>query len=133
MPTDDKHWEAVESATELLVEGKLREGLEELRRVIEADPRNPYAYHFMATALFELQQLEPARDAYQAALRLAPDYLAARVALAHVLRLLGQPRAALAQANEALRRFPKDAAALHAAGLASAAIVLALAYYWYRA
>lgn len=121
MSSDEKHWEAVEAATELLVEGKFHEGLEQLREVIQADPCNPYAYHFLGTALFELKQLEPARDAYRAALRLSPDYLAARVALSHVLRLTGDVRGALSQAEEALRRFPHDGAAVHAAGLAKAA------------
>lgn len=120
MTTDAEHWEAVEEATELLVEGQFQRGLEVLREVIERDPRNPYAYHFLGTALFELGQLEPARDAYQAALLIAPDYLAARVALSHVFRLLKKPEAALAQAKEALRRFPGDGAAMHAAGLAKA-------------
>ncbi|MBW2526965.1 MAG: tetratricopeptide repeat protein [Deltaproteobacteria bacterium] len=120
MARDADHWDAVEEATELLVQGDLQRGLEMLRDIIEADPQNPYAYHFLGTALFELGQLEPARDAYQAALLLSPNYLAARVALSHVLRLLKKPEAALAQANEALKRFPGDGAAMHAAGLAKA-------------
>lgn len=72
-------------------------------------------------ALFEAEQLEAARDAYRAAVRLAPEYLGARVGLSHVLRMLGDAPGALAQAKEALKRFPKDADALHAAGLAHAA------------
>ncbi len=114
-------WEAVEEATELLVEGKHQQGMEMLRDVLKKDPRNPYAYHFIGTALFELGQLPAAGDAYRAALRLAPDYLAARVALSHVLRLLGDLDGALGQAKVALRRFPDDPAARRAAGLAMAA------------
>ncbi len=121
MPTDAEHWEAVEEATELLVEGSFQAGLEALRDVLKKDPRNPYAYHFLGTALFELRKLEPARDAYRAALRLSPSYLAARVALSHVLRLLGDLDGALEQAEQAVRRFPGDGAAQHAAGLALAA------------
>src|SRR5262249_54775808 len=92
-----------------------------LRDVIKADPTNPYAFHLLGLALCETAQLEPARDAYRAAIKLSPDYLGARVALSHVLRVLGDPKGALAQAKEALRRFPKDADAMHAAGLAYAA------------
>ena len=121
MARDERHWDAVEEATELLVEGRFEDGLRALRNIVRRDPSNPYAYHLIGTALFELKQLEPARDAYRAALRLAPDYLAAHVALSHVLRLLGDVDGALEQANEALDRFPKDGAALHAAGLAHAA------------
>lgn len=121
MATDAEHWEAVEEATELLVEGEFQAGLEALRDVLADDPNNPYAYHFLGTALFELKQLEPARDAYRAAVRLAPSYLAARIALSHVLRLLGDLDGALEQAEQAVRRFPNDGAAQHAAGLALAA------------
>jgi len=118
---DAARWEAVEEATELLVAGEPGRALELLRSLIETDPRNPYAYHYAATALFELKQLEPARDALQAAIRLAPRYLAAHVALSHTLRLLREPAGAAAAAAEALRLFPDDADALHAAGLAAAA------------
>lgn len=118
---DAAHWAAVEEATELLVELRVVDALEALRDVIKADPTNPYAYHYLGVALYEAGQLEPARDAYRAALTLSPDYLGARVGLSHVLRQLGDPKGALAQAKEALRRFPKDPDATHAAGLAHAA------------
>jgi Flp pilus assembly protein TadD len=121
MPRDEQHWQAVEEATELLLEGRLEDGLKMLRDLVRREPSNPYAYHFIGTALFELRQLEPARDAYRAAIKLAPGYLAARVALSHVLRLLGDIDGALEQATEALELFPRDGAALHAAGLAHAA------------
>ena len=119
---DRAHWDAVEEAAELLQERLFGEALIALRDVLAADPNNPYAYHYLGATLFETQKLEPARDAYRAAVRLAPDYLGARVALSHTLRTLGDAKAALAEANEALRRFPKDGDAMHAAGLAHAAL-----------
>jgi tetratricopeptide (TPR) repeat protein len=118
---DRAFWEAVEEATELLQERRIQDALLALRDVIKAQPNNPYAYHYLGVAFFEAQQREAARDAYSAAVRLAPDYLGARVALSHVLRLLGDADGAVAQAKEALRRFPKDGEAMHAAGLAHAA------------
>jgi Flp pilus assembly protein TadD len=117
----DDHWSAVEEATELLVEERYIEALIELRRVIKSDQQNPYAFHYLGVALFETGELETARDAYRAAIRLAPDYLAARIGLSHTLRTLGDVEGALREAKEALRRFPKDGDALHAAGLAHAA------------
>ena len=60
-------------------------------------------------------------DAYRAAIKLSPDYLGARISLSHVLRMLGDLRGAIAEAEEALRRSPGDGDALHAAGLAHAA------------
>lgn len=119
---DASHWAAVEEACELLLEERFEEGLGALRDVLRADPTNPYAYHYAGVAMYELRQLEPARDAYRAAVRYAPDYLAARVALSHVLRELGDARAALTEAQEALARFPRDGDAMRAAGLAHAAM-----------
>jgi tetratricopeptide (TPR) repeat protein len=118
---DRAHWEAVEEATELLQERSYPAALLALRDVIKAQPNNPYAYHYLGVAFFETEQLEPARDAYSAAVRLSPGYLGARVALSHVLRMLGDVEGAIAQAKEALRLFPKDGEAEHAAGLAYAA------------
>lgn len=119
---DDARWSAVEEPTELLQEGRYEEALTLLRDVIRSDPDNAYAYHFVGASLFELGQLEPARDAYRAALRVSPDYLGARVALSHVSRRLADPRGAVREAEEALRRFPRDPDATHALALAQAAL-----------
>src|SRR4051812_18325024 len=86
---DAAHWEAVEEAAELMQEGQYDKALVTLRDAIKASPSNPYAYNFLGHALYELNQIEPARDAYRAAVRLSPDYLGARVALSHALRRLG--------------------------------------------
>jgi tetratricopeptide (TPR) repeat protein len=116
--TDAAYWEEVEEATELLHDERFQDALYALRDIIKKSPQNPYAYHYLGVALFETAQAEPARDAYRAAVRLAPDFLGARVALSHVLRMLGDLRGAIAEAEESLRRRPNDSDALHAAGLA---------------
>jgi Flp pilus assembly protein TadD len=116
--SDVVRWEAVEEATELLHEERYREAMIELRRVLEVDPKNAYAYNFLGVAFFEVGELEPARDAYTACLKLAPAHLGARVALCHVLRLLGDVRGALREGMAALSRSPGDPDALHAVGLA---------------
>jgi tetratricopeptide (TPR) repeat protein len=118
---DARHWEQVEEASELLVEGAHAEALVRLRNVIVAHPDNPYAYHFLGAALFELKELEAARDAYRAAVKLSPDYLAARVGLSNVLRLNGDIDEAIRIALATLERFPDDGDAHHAAGMAYAA------------
>ena len=119
--TDAKNWEEVEEAVELVQEEQYQDALFALRDIIKASPRNAYAYYFLGVALFETAQPEAARDAYRAAIRLSPEYRGARVALAHVLRMLGDIRGAIAEAEEAVRRSPTDGDALHAAGLAHAA------------
>jgi hypothetical protein len=50
--------------------------------------------------------------------KLAPEYLGARVALSHVLRVTGDLRGAIQEGMSALSHAPGDADALHAVGLA---------------
>jgi cytochrome c-type biogenesis protein CcmH/NrfG len=118
MDRDAEHWAAVEEATELLHEERFKEALESLRNVITEDPTNPYAFFFLGQALYEVGELAPSRDAYRAALRLAPQHLGARVALTHVLRKLGETRDAVAEGLVALQQAPTDGDALYAVGLA---------------
>jgi Flp pilus assembly protein TadD len=114
---DAKRWDAVEEASELLHEERFREAMVELRRVLEVDPKNAYAYHFLGVAFFEVGELEAARDAYSACLKLAPAHLGARVALSHVLRMLNDTRGALREGLTALSQSPGDPDALYAVGL----------------
>ena len=118
---DAEHWQAVEEATEMLLEGDHHEALIKLRDVIKADPKNSYAYFYAGTALFEIGQFEAAATAYRAAVRLAPRYLAARVGLSHALRILEEHRAAMTEARKALEIAPGDGDALYALGLVQAA------------
>ena len=115
---DHAHWDAVEEATELLHEERFHEALVNLRDVIKADAANPYAYFFLGVALFETGELEASRDAYRAALRLAPAHLGARVSLSHVLRQLGDYREAIKEGTQALSQAPGDGDALYAVGMA---------------
>jgi tetratricopeptide (TPR) repeat protein len=115
---DRAHWTAVEEATELLHEERFREALAELRKVLAADARNPYAYFFLGVAFFEVGEIEAARDAYEACLKLAPKHLGARVALTHVRRALGDVRGAIREGMAALSLAPRDGDALYATGLA---------------
>jgi tetratricopeptide (TPR) repeat protein len=115
---DRAHWTAVEEATELLHEERFREALAELHRVLKTDPKNPYAYFFLGVAFFEVGEVEAARDAYEACLKLAPKHLGARVALTHVRRALGDVRGAIREGMAALSLAPGDGDALYALALA---------------
>lgn len=121
MDRDAAHWEAVEEAVELLHEERFREALELLRDIAKGDPTNPYAFFLMGQGLYEVGEMEPARDAYRAALNLAPDHLGARIALCHVERKLGRHREAIKEGMIALEKAPTDGDALYAVGLAYAA------------
>ena len=114
---DAAWWDEVEEATELLHEERFNDALLALRAVAIKNPRNPYAYYFLGIALFEVGEMEPARDAYRACLHVAPKHLGARVALTHILRQLGDLREALKEGTTALAQAPGDSDALHAVGL----------------
>lgn len=118
---DAAQWDAVEEATELMLEGEYHEALVKLRDVIRDDPRNPYAFHYTGAALFELGQFDAAAAAYRAAVRIAPRYAGARVGLSHCLRIMEETRSAMYEAREALKIAPGDGDALYALGLAQAA------------
>jgi tetratricopeptide (TPR) repeat protein len=115
---DAAHWDAVEEVVELLHEERFRDAIVELRGVLKADAANPYAYYFLGIAFFEIGELEPARDAYAACLKLAPAHLGARVALSHVLRATGNVRGSIREGLKALEQSPEHPDALHAVGLA---------------
>lgn len=116
--SDARHWDAVEEASELLNEERFREALEVLREVVKNDPANPYAFFLLGQGLYEVGEMQPARDAYRAAVQLAPAHIGARIALCHVLRKLGEHREAVTQGMIALEQAPTDADALYAVGMA---------------
>lgn len=119
-PVDAKHWEEVEDAAEILHDGRPLEAIVALRAVLKQSPRNPYAFHWLGVALFETGELEAARDAYRAAVALAPKYLGARVHLSHVLRMLHDVRGAIEQGEIARQQAPQDPEIWHALGMAHA-------------
>lgn len=121
MDRDAAHWEAVEEATELLHEERFHEAMTFLRDVLKADPQNPYAFFFLGQALYEVGEMETARDAYRSCIKLAPKHVGARVALCHVLRKTGDLREAIKEGMIALEQSPADPDALYSVGLAYAA------------
>lgn len=119
---DEAHWSAVEEVAELLQEGQYPQALFLLRDLVKEHPKNPYIYNFMGIALYELGRLEEARDAFRAAVRLAPRYVGARGSLAQVLRKLRDYRGAIVEGKATLALRNDDPDALHALGMAYAAL-----------
>ena len=117
---DSVHWGEVEEAVELLHDERFQDALYALRDIIKASPQNPYAYHFLGAVLRDRATRSGAR-CVPPAVRLAPNYLGARVALSHVLRMLGD----FARGHRRSRRGPSPQLGrwrcVHAAGLAHAA------------
>ena len=119
---DRAKWEAIEEPVVLLHEEKFHEALAALHVVLLEDPKNYYAYHFLGVALYEVKELEGARDAFRACTALAPQHLGASIALANVLRETGDPQGALKEALRAHGLKNEDGDALHAVGMAYVAL-----------
>jgi tetratricopeptide (TPR) repeat protein len=121
MDRDAAQWDAVEEAAEMMHEERFHEALRVLHEIVKADPTNAYAFFFTGQALYEVGEMEAARDAYRACLNLAPQHLGARIAITHVERKLGRLREAIKEGMIAVEQAPQDADALYAVGLAYAA------------
>lgn len=106
MKTPDRHdaqWDAVNEAVEMMREGDHDGALRELGAAIDRDPTNAYAHFFVGAVHYEREDFEPARRAYEEALKHAPDYLGAIVGLGHALRNLGRLDEALRTGERALQ------------------------------
>ncbi len=110
-------WDAAQEGAELLREGELDAAQAELERVVEADPQNEYAYHFLGSVHFEKGAFDKALKACVRALEIAPAYLGAMVTLGHSLRMLGRPGEAIRVGRQILTRAPDDGDALYLLGL----------------
>ncbi|MCX7807938.1 MAG: tetratricopeptide repeat protein [Deltaproteobacteria bacterium] len=106
-------WEAAEEGAELLREGEIDLAIAELKKVIEKDSQNEYAYFFLGAAYFEKGDFERALKAYYEALRIAPRYLGALVGAGHCLRLLGKHDQAIRVGKEVLLQRKEDPDALY--------------------
>jgi tetratricopeptide (TPR) repeat protein len=122
MGREAERWDAVEEAAELLLEGEPQRALGQLRDVLRDDPENAYGFFYLATALYEIERYDAARDAFRAAVTLSPEYMGARVGLSHTLLRLGDAREALTVAEETLARVADDGDSFYAAGCAAAAL-----------
>jgi tetratricopeptide (TPR) repeat protein len=114
----DERWDAVDEGIELLREGSAAEAIAELLRVIERDPDNEYAYHYLGAAYFEEDELERSLKAYLTALEKSPGYLGAIVGAGHTLRMMGELDKAIRMGKQALQLQKEDQDALYLLGLA---------------
>jgi tetratricopeptide (TPR) repeat protein len=80
------------AATFLLDKGDINRALAELQAVVTRAPENPVARYNLGRAHAARHELEQARQMYQKAIELRPDYLIARLALAQLLVARGISR-----------------------------------------
>jgi tetratricopeptide (TPR) repeat protein len=90
------------AATFLLNKGEVSKAMVELESVISRDPKNPVPHYNLGRAHAARNEQELARQEFQKAVDLRPDYVTARTALAQLQVSQGQYDAALKGATEIL-------------------------------
>jgi tetratricopeptide (TPR) repeat protein len=92
------------------------EAIEVFRKEIELRP-TAVSYHFLGASYSYLDRFAEARDAYQAALRLDPNYTTVYVYLGHACYRLGRPSEAIEAYRKAIKAEPDDVEARISLGL----------------
>jgi tetratricopeptide (TPR) repeat protein len=122
MSDAETHWETAEEGAELLRDGEREQAVELLSELLTREPQNEYAYFFLGSAYFELEQYDRALKCYVQALSLVPTYVGAMVHAGHSLRMLGRYKEAVRMAHQVLVRAPHDPDALFLIGACSFAV-----------
>jgi tetratricopeptide (TPR) repeat protein len=95
-------------ATFMLDRGDVNTAMSELQSVVTAKPNNWVARFNLGRAHFASNQLEQARQEFDTAIQLRPDYLPARLAQIQVSLIRGDTDSALHQADETIRIAPNS-------------------------
>jgi len=82
--------------------------ISELRQATISAPNDPQAQYALGNALFDAGRFVEAKNAYQSAITLKPDYAAAYCNLGLCLRVLGQADDAISAYQRALEIEPND-------------------------
>ncbi|MBZ5725511.1 MAG: tetratricopeptide repeat protein [Acidobacteriia bacterium] len=100
------------AASVMLDKGDVNKALSELQAVVTRAPENAVARYNLGRTYVALTQWEQARQSFQKAIELRPDYLPPRLALAQLQVARGEFDAALKSVAEVLRRDRSNANAL---------------------
>ena len=93
------------AATLLLEKGDATKAIADLQSVVTAAPNNPVARFDLGRAYFARGDWEAARQAFEKALEIKPDYIQPRLALAKLLLTRGEFDAALKAAQAILNSY----------------------------
>lgn len=116
--TDDgARWDAVVEATELLRDGEWADAERELHAVLDRDPANAYAKHYLGQAREMAGDTDGAHKAFVEAERLSPTYLGAVLGVGRTLRALGRLDESARTLERALALRAEDPDALYLLGL----------------
>jgi tetratricopeptide (TPR) repeat protein len=107
---DDSDAKGLEASL-LLDKGNVDQALSELQAVVTAAPTNPVAHFNLGRAYLAGRQFEQARQQFERAIEIRPDYLRARYALAQLQLLRGEFEAAQKTAEAMLATDKNDVAA----------------------
>lgn len=109
--------EALEAAIDLHRRGALDQASGRYRALLEVNPRNVDALHFLGVLLFQRGEARQGLDLVDRALALAPSYVDARNNRGNMLKELGRLEEAEKEYREVLRRAPEHADACNNLGV----------------
>jgi tetratricopeptide (TPR) repeat protein len=112
-------WEAAQPGAELIAEGDYEAAIRLLTELIEQQPENEYAYFYLGSAYYELEDYPRALKSYVKALEIVPTYVGAMVNAGHTLRMLGRYDEAVRMGQQVLARTPDDGDGLFLIGASS--------------
>ena len=112
----EDHWEAAQPGAELVAEGNFAAAVQVLTELIEVQPQNEYAYFYLGSAYYELEDYLRALKSYVKALEIVPGYLGAMINAGHSLRMLGRYDEAVRMGQQVLARAADDGDALFLIG-----------------
>ncbi|HET6335283.1 MAG TPA: tetratricopeptide repeat protein [Polyangiales bacterium] len=115
----EDHWDAAQPGAELVAEGDYEAAVRVLTDLITTQPENEYAYFYLGSAYYELEDFPRALKSYVKALEIVPGYVGAMVNAGHTLRMLGRFDEAMRMGQQVLVRAPDDGDALFLIGAAS--------------
>jgi len=96
------------AATFMLDKGEVTKALSELQAVVTHSPENPVAQYNLGRAHAARGEWEQARQRFQKAIDLRPDYVLARLALAQLQVTRGDFDAALKSSEEVLAKYDRN-------------------------
>jgi Flp pilus assembly protein TadD len=85
-PISEKELDLIEMAKFYFMNSKYDEAIEELNKVLEVNPKNAEAYYNLGLIYEHKNQKEDARNMYEKALNIDPEYKLARE---HINKLMG--------------------------------------------
>jgi len=91
-----------------IVEGASTQGIEAYKKAIEIDPKNPYLYFELGKLQFQEKKYEEARESFNKALVLWPQFYPAKIQLALIDEQEGNEKSAIFILENLAKEYPND-------------------------